>query len=86
MSLDGSAMHPYQLLDDGQPDAQAALRAIQGVIRLHEEVKDVRQDLRIDSRNRDIAPDAVNQQHREGATDEQEIGKADRADLLPSAR
>jgi hypothetical protein len=53
-----------QSLRDGQADAEPALRAIERLIALHEEVEDVRQDLRVDAGAfvTDADPhDAVNQ-------------------------
>src|SRR6185369_17560175 len=46
---DASAMQLDEPLRDREPDAEAALRAIERLIALHEQIEDVRQDLRIDA-------------------------------------
>src|ERR1700678_1049495 len=52
VSGDGAAVHGDQAAHDGQAEAEAALRAIERLPLLHEQVEDPRQHLRFD-------PDAV---------------------------
>ena len=46
---DAAAMQLHQVLDQREPDAQAALRAVQRLVGLGEQVEDVRQEVRRDA-------------------------------------
>ena len=47
---DPAAVQFHQVLDQRQADAQAALRAVQRLVGLREQVEDVRQESRVDAR------------------------------------
>ena len=47
--LDAPAVQLDETLRDGEPDAEPALRAIERLVALHEQIEHVRQDLRVDA-------------------------------------
>ena len=48
--LDAAVVHFDQVLDDGESDSQAAVRAIHGPVALQVQVENMRQHLRVDTR------------------------------------